>query len=168
MGNPPRTASEFGRFFKTLARRFRNETHLSDMTYTTIQVIPRFRDDFIHYFFDHLDTNESIEVKREHRLPGGGQPDFVFVAQSWDLIVENKIWDKEYHPEYGKAPLREGRPLPKVGLIANHRVKEALPEGWIFHEWMHFVDVFSQNDYGESQAVFDAYLTYVREICNVA
>ena len=161
-------ASEFDQFFKTLVRRLRNETHLSDITYTAIELIPGFKKDFIRYFFEDLNTDEEIEVMREFRMPSGdGQPDSRFRAESWDLIVENKIWDRNYHfSQYGLAPLEAGRPLPRVGLIANHRV--AVPKTWEFRHWMNFVDEFSKKDYGQFRAVFDAYLSYVKEICTVA
>jgi hypothetical protein len=100
-------------------------------------------------------------------VSGDGQPDFVFSAESWDLIVENKLWDRNYHFEqYGKTPLQPGRPLPCVGLIANHRV--TVPESWQFRHWVNFVDEFSRRDYEQFSAVFNAYLTYVKEICIVA
>ena len=160
--------SELDRFFKMLVRRLRNETHLSDITYTAIEVVPGFKEDFVHYFFPDLNTDGDIEVKRESAMPSGdGQPDFVFSTESWDLIVENKIWDRNYHfKQYGRAPLQPGKPLPRVGLIANHRV--TVPETWQFRHWMNFVDAFSSKDYGQFRAVFEAYLTYVKEICTVA
>jgi hypothetical protein len=159
---------EFRQFFKTLARRLRNETDLSDVTYSALQVIDEFKKDFVRYFF-HFNTDKDISVIREFPMPSGdGQPDFVFSAESWDLIVENKIWDENYHfDQYGTTPLGAGRPLPHVGLIANHRVS-GMPRNWKFREWTEFVDDFSTKDYGPFRAVFDAYLTYVREICNVA
>jgi hypothetical protein len=166
--------SEFDQFFKTLVRRLRNETHLSDITYTAIEVVPGLKEDFVHYFFPNLNTREDIELTREFRVPSGdGQPDFVFRAESWDLIVENKIWDRHYHFEqYGRAPLGPGRPLPYVGLIANHPVTlpGSLSGNWQFRHWMNFVDEFSTNDkqYGKFHAVFEAYLSYVKEICTVA
>jgi hypothetical protein len=170
MDDLPASTSEFDQFFKALARRLRNETHLSDITYTAIELIPEFKKDFIRYFFEDLNANEEIEVRRESRMPSGaGQPDFVFRAESWDLIVENKIWDDNYHFEqYRRAPLQPGRPLPYVGLIANHRVP--LPETltWQFRHWMNFVDKFSEKHYGQFHPVFVAYLCYVKEICTIA
>jgi len=159
--------AEFDQFFKTLVRRLRKEIHLSDITYTAIEVIPGFKEDFIHYFFPALDTNEEIEVTREFALASGdGQPDFVFSAESWDLIVENKIWDRNYHfHQYGKAPLEPGK-LVYVGLIANHAV--SVPSTWQFRHWSAFVDNFHKKNYGAFNLVLAAYLSYVKEICTMA
>jgi hypothetical protein len=163
------SATEFREFFRTLARRLRNETHLSDITYSAIEVIPEFKKDFVHYFFSDLNTDEDIEVRREFALPGNdGQPDLVFSGESWDLIVENKIWDENYHfDQYGKAPLYPQKPIPRVGLIANRHVG-GVPQNWKFRQWAEFVDHFRNKDYGRYGALFEAYLTYVREICKVA
>ena len=65
--------AEFDQFFKTLAKRFRNETDLSDLTYTAIEVIPGFKKDFIRYFFSDLDMDGDIEVARERRKSERGQ-----------------------------------------------------------------------------------------------
>ena len=56
-------ATDFDQFFKALGRRLRSETHLSDITYTAIEVIPGFKEDFLHYFFPELNADE-IEVTR--------------------------------------------------------------------------------------------------------
>src|SRR5439155_13993583 len=109
------------------------------------------------------------QATRESAMRSGdGQPDFVFSAESWDLIVENKIWDRNYHfKQYGRAPLEPGRPLPNVGLIANHAVT-GVPAKWQFRHWMNFVDEFSKRDYGQFHPVFVAYLNYVKHICTIA
>jgi len=169
MENLATSASEFDQFFKTLAGRLRKETHLSDITYTAIELIPEFKKDFIRYFFEHLNADEEIEVIREFPLPSAdGQPDFVFRAESWDLIVENKIWDRKYHfDQYGKAPLKPGK-LVYVGLIANHAVPIPSASTWQFRQWDDFVDKFGKKNYGRFHPVFVAYLNYVKEICTMA
>lgn len=111
-------------------------------------------------------------MTREFTLPSGaGQPDFVFRAQSWDLIIENKIWDRHYHFDQYGTRLEPNKKI-HVGLIANHAVTipEILSGIWKFRHWMNFFDEFSKKakHYGQFQAVFNAYLSYVKEICTLS
>src|SRR5208283_87443 len=159
---------EFQEFFTQLARRFCNENHLSDFTYTALQTIPEFKKDFVRFFFRNLETDDDIEVFREFPLDSDdGRPDFVFRCNLWDLIVENKIWDRNYHFEqYGKKPLSPGKSLPFVGLIANHKVE--LPShvtNWEARTWAVFARQFANKKYPPFEDVFDAYLQYVKKVC---
>ena len=155
---------EFNQFFRVLVSRFRKETHLSDITFTALEVVPGFKEDFVHFFFADLSTAEEIEVTREFWLPSGdGQPDFVFQCESWDLIVENKLWDRNYHfTQYGVTPLSPGKPT-YMGLIANHTVGDHAD--WQVRHWMRFVDHFNDKLYGDFTPIFAAYLHYVKTIC---
>ena len=119
------SGTESDEFFGTMATRLRNETHLSDLTFTAMDILP-FKKDFVQFFFNELplDPDEEITVSREFTLSSGdGQPDLVFRGHSWDLVVENKLGDQKYHfDQYGKTPLSKSRSLPRIGLIANHTV----------------------------------------------
>ena len=160
---------ELDQFFSKLAGRLRKEPALSDITYTALETIPGFKKDFVRFFHPKLDCDGDIEVFREFRLKAGGQPDFVLQrGNSWDLIIENKIWDDNYHfDEYGKSPLRDEAPT-KLGLIAVIKVPPPPNSSWATRQWADFVDYFEHKDYGPYTEVFKAYLSYVRKVCNMA
>lgn len=163
---------EFHVFFRNLANRFRHETHLSDITFTALITIPGFKRDFIRFFFSDIEVanEDEIEVIREGRLQSGdGQPDFILRGSTWDLLVENKIEDRNYHfQQYGKEPLSEGRPIPRVGLLANHPVsQDGIPAAWKVRHWQDFAREFSNKDYGVFRPLFRSYLEYVKRICDM-
>jgi hypothetical protein len=103
---------QFQQFFTELAQRFCNENDLSDFTYVALEVIPEFKKDFVRFFHPSLEIgNDEIQVVREFTLEStdeqpSSRPDFLLRCGSWDLIVENKIWDRNYHfDQYGVKPL---------------------------------------------------------------
>src|SRR6185436_13492922 len=158
-------SDEFHFLFKTLARRFRKETHLSDLTFTVLEVIPTFRRDFVQFFHPlPIREDEKIEVTREFVLESGdGRPDFVFQGDAWYLIVENKLSDRNYHAPYLANQLRAGCPTC-FGLITNHQVSVSLDSRWAIRSWKEFVQDFERKNYGEFNGIFAAYLCYVREV----
>ncbi|HEY1717097.1 MAG TPA: hypothetical protein VGH42_02235, partial [Verrucomicrobiae bacterium] len=164
---------QFQEFFKKLARRFRSENHLSDFTYVALEVIPEFKKDFVHFFHPSLEISDNgIEVIREFTLKSSdqqpsGRPDFLLRCNAWDLIVENKIWDSDYHfGQYGVTPLVLGGRKPLVGLIANHKVEPTQQsQGWAIKTWDEFVEYFANKKYSPYDDVFSAYIEYVNKVC---
>jgi hypothetical protein len=152
-------------FFRYLATRCCQELHLSDVTYAMLEAVPEFKKDFVHFFYPDLPVEEEIEVLRECVLPtGGGQPDFLFRAPSWRLIVENKLDDPHHHFEqYSGAD-----PNARLGLIANHQVQQG-PNNvrWRLRSWVEFIDQFEHKVYPGAAALFSGYLRYIREVCGM-
>jgi hypothetical protein len=165
--------TEFEEFFRSMASRFRNENHLSDLTFTALELIPSFKMDFVRFFFEDLPSTaeDAIWITRESSLESGdGRPDLVFHGKDWDLVIENKLWDQNYHfDQYGKVPLFPHRTSPpRVGLIANHRITlPAAVSSWQMRTWSDFVEVFEKKEYVAYNRVFRAYLAYVRKICKM-
>jgi len=57
---------EVQQFFKKLVLRFRKENHLSDFTFAALETIPRFKMDFVHFFYPELKAEATeIELIRE-------------------------------------------------------------------------------------------------------
>jgi hypothetical protein len=161
---------ELDEFFTKLASRLRKETALSDITYAALETIPGFKTDFAQFFHRSIPCGGDIEVFREYRLKSGGQPDFVFqLGKSWDLIVENKIWDENCHfDEYGVSPIRDRIPT-KVALIAVRQI-QAPPHcaHWEIRTWAEFLERFEQQQYDTYTVLFKAYLKYARKVCSMA
>jgi len=72
---------ELDQFFSKLAVRLRKEPALSDMTYTALETIPGFKNDFVQFFHPGLKCEGDVEVFREFPLKSGGQPDFCAPAR---------------------------------------------------------------------------------------
>ncbi len=165
------TENDFEEFFGAMAKRFRNETHLSDLTFTALELIPEFKKDFLHFFFPDLSfkDEDEIAVYREFSLgSSNGQPDLVFQSRNWDAIVENKLWDQNYHfDQYGAKPISPRKPT-HTGLIANHSVQRPpAASKWQIREWRNFLVAFECKKYPRYDGVFVAYLAYVKRICKM-
>jgi len=166
-------SEQFQHFFTELAQRFRNENDLSDFTYVALEAIPEFKKDFVRFFHPLLEIgDDEIQVIREFTLEStdeqpSGRPDFLLRCGSWDLIVENKIGDRNYHfDQYGIKPLLSGREKPHVGLIANHRVEpEPQAKDWAIKTWSEFIEHFEKKKYSDYNDVFLAYMEYVKKVC---
>jgi len=154
------------KFFRSLALRHRSEPALSDVTYAVLKTVPDLRQDFVQFFYPNLNGAETFRVEREFTLPEGGRPDFVLHSPTWDLIVENKIWDQNYHFNEYQAVDPERKTYR--ALLANHRVT-AVPEacGWSIRRWEELVEELDKKHYGNCSALVSGYLEYVREVCEV-
>jgi len=158
--------SSLSTFFKSLAIRRGTEPPLSDVTYAVLKTVADFRRDFIQFFYPELNGAEAIRIEREFTLPNGARPDFVLRAPTWDLIIENKIWDRNYH--FNEYQTVDPERKTYRALLANHRVAE-VPEacGWSIRRWDELTIEFGRKQYGDSSALVSGYLEYVREVCQV-
>lgn len=164
MTNPPSEIRDpdTKAFFHRLASRLRTENPLSDITYTALDIIPSFKADFIRFFYADIPVDGSIDMTREQWLPSAsGRPDFVFRAGRWNLIMENKIWDKHYHWDEYENHGYEPHSQTYLALISCR--KDIPPrQGWSIRTWEHFVRAFENKTYGSCTSIFSGYISYVK------
>lgn len=91
-------------FFKALSERFYKENDLSDITASILSSSETFSAAFISFISNGLVPAGPYEVLREFTLDESNRPDFVFMGDRHIILLENKIWDMDYHfPDYRQA-----------------------------------------------------------------
>jgi hypothetical protein len=159
-------------FFGNIAQRWRDENALSDMTWAMAETSATFRQALIKFFDFEVNPASPVDVERETTIDAG-RPDFKIKDGERFFIVENKIYDRDYHiKQY--CGTKEKR-YAGLGLITNHpldfRARQEVDEYKVRHRtWQqlmqalkHQLDTFTDAE----RPCVEAYVAYVQEVCNM-
>ena len=111
-------------FFHYLAKRFYHENDLTDVTWALCNASVSFKDLFLKFFFEGIDTGKVSYIQRE--VPDskgqGARVDLFIQMTGYDIpyLIEVKIGDGNHHFEqYVEA---YGIPAERLGYIANYSI----------------------------------------------
>ncbi len=158
--------------FRDLGKRLTKENHLSDITWALANNIEEFRK-LIMDLFKFEDTGkEPVDFNRENALKNGSRPDFLLELGDRYLVIENKIYDRNYHFEQYSEP-REGKKKGTFGIIINHKMdgasrQMATSHNFLVVTWKDVVDQIKGTHFSsEARPYMNAYINYVREVCSI-
>ncbi|MFX0196400.1 MAG: hypothetical protein ACFFCW_09785 [Candidatus Hodarchaeota archaeon] len=157
-------------FLKKLGGRLSKENNLSDITWAIVQTVPAIGRDICEFFGVTTLPNEPMEVQREYPI-GDGRVDLAFITEKNTFLLENKIWDRNYHiQEYAEAACSIRNVT--LGLISNHRLTSLDSElarryGWKVRYWDEIVGFLSKREFGDSQPLVRGYIDYIKEVCSM-
>ena len=158
--------------FKDLGTRLQSENNLSDMTWA----IAKLSEPFMKALINHLDLpfqdNVPYFFYREISLNESCRPDFLFEQGGNRFIIENKIYDANYHFEKYASPL-ESKNITGFGIISNHKLdnislEEAQKNNFRVAYWEDFIEGLKLHKfYDEEIMCIEAYIQYVKEVCSI-
>lgn len=172
-------------FFRNLSNRMYKENDLSDITYSLINSSEKLKGIFISFVTNKKRQNVNYDVTREYSLDEKNRPDFFFVSNDDVILLENKIWDMDYHFEDYKEALSihmssnfQYQSIPPLkALISAHRLSKhtlqlAMDYGFEISYWYNFVKLLKQEI---TRATFNAdecelvkgYVKYLEEVIKV-
>lgn len=160
------------RLFQNLAQRWRNENALSDMTWAMAETSSTFRDILIQFFRFDVSPVYPVSVEREQTIDTG-RPDFKITNGERFFMIENKIYDRNYHIESYCDTKETG--YEGLGLITNHvldsQAQQVASRNKVAcRTWLEFKQRLEQqmNEFpDEERACIQAYLTYVQGVCDM-
>jgi len=166
------------RLFKDLGSRFSDENDLSDLTWALAKNSETFLKSLVEFFNFHIDQEVPTEIIREYPLKEGSRPDFAIVNGDVLFIIENKIYDRNYHfDQYAKSSAPEGKKIGGFGIIVNHTIdndsKRIAQENKFkvvtWNSLCKFIEsrLAVKNFDTESENCVRAYLQYVKEVCSI-
>lgn len=165
-------------FFNQLAGRHCIEPDLSDITSFVLKCSPKFRVFFLQTLFPEelkgISEKTNIDIEREFFSESKKSiVDFKFDIDGFDkpFLVENKIYDHDYHEEYITA-----FPNYPLGFIADYNV-EKIPElkriyGSHKISWGDFKEklecfIKTEKIEGEEKNLLNGFLEYIRSVCKM-
>ena len=154
-------------FFKELAKYYRNENDLSNITVALCNSNTSFCKKFLHYFFPDLPLGDVKLIKREVRdLSGmGSRVDiFIFMKNNERYIIEVKINDQNHH--FGQYDSAYEVDKSHFGYITNYYCAYGISKGYLVKTWKDFYHYMIQNK-SELDNAQSGYLDYVADICNI-
>ena len=163
--------------FSKFSIRLKNENNLSDITWAFIKIIPEFKYDMLNYFDFNVSKADEIEVYREYGK-NKFRADFAFIwtDQNKKFILENKIYDRNYHIKIYSKIFQEINKNVKFGLLINHdfdskNIDSNEVNKWKIKKWEGFIKYIEeknkQKKYNGKVQLIDAYIKYVKEVCSM-
>lgn len=155
-------------FFKHLADYARKENDISDITVALCKANPTFKKTFVEFFFNNIDINANIEIKREVPSNDGQSRVDIMVEVEGDekpYLIEVKKYDENHHFEqYVKA---YNIPPERLGYITNYELKEE--GGYQIKKWVDFYKVITneKNIKVKNDGLIQAYAQYLDKVCYI-
>lgn len=155
-------------FVHYLSHYYSRENDLSNITKIMCDSSRFFKNYFIHFFFPHLDVEEVMEIRREHRdtNDGGSRVDFFLELNNDDkpYLIEVKIYDTNHH--FGQYEHSYDIPSERLGYITNYSMKQ---DGYDVKTWEEFYDYLNQINKAnqEDKELVDGYLKYLQSVCSI-
>lgn len=157
-------------FFHHLANRKWHENDLTDVTWALCLSSEFFRDKFLSFFFDKIDSGKVLSIQRE--VPDIKDKDSrvdLFIQMKGDempYLIEVKIGDENHHfDQYCKA---YDIPANRLGYIANYTVNQ---EGFEVKTWTKLynklIDLLPEINDREESLLIQGYLEYVKSVCGI-
>lgn len=173
----------FNRFFESLSSRMYKENDLSDITYSLLQSSEKFMEVFVSFITeDPIKQKNGFEVSREYSLDPKNRPDFFFIGQDEVILLENKVWDTNYHfHDYEKAlslhlssymqykPKAPFKALISAHTLSPENIAVANSNGFKVIYWSEFVDLLKlemskRNFNAEEIPLVGGYVKYLEEV----
>jgi len=166
------------RLFKDLGSRFSDENDLSDLTWALAKNSETFLKAVVEFFDFRINKEVPTEIIREYPFKEGSRPDFVIVNGDVLFIIENKIYDRNYHfDQYAKSSAPEGKKIEGLGIIVNHTIDDdskgiAQRNKFKIETWnslCKFIEkgLVEKKFDTESENCIRAYIQYVKEVCSI-
>ena len=158
--------------FKDLGTRLQTENNLSDMTWAIAKLSKTFMKAFINHLELPFQDNVPYFFYREISLNESCRPDFLFEQGNNRFIIENKIYDTNYHFEQYTSH-REAKNITGFGIISNHKLdnislEKAQKNNFKVAYWEDFIEGLKRNKfYDEEKMCIEAYIQYVKEVCSI-
>ena len=155
-------------FFYNLSLRLRKENNLSDITWAICNSSDYFMNKFLSYCFgEDINTSDLELLEREYPREDC-RPDFHFMHNAQEYIIEVKIYNRDYHFEkYEKA-----FPDAKKAFIANYTLssQDAPQDGWKISTWKEFfLKELKDADWSknEDNVLLSGYREYLKSVINL-
>jgi hypothetical protein len=161
-------SSELNAFLEKLAdTAIGNEVLLSRVTLAALSVNPPLLKCIADQFEFDLDFSRPVEIEREYPLGDGSRVDLAFLQDDGDSIylLENKIYDQDYHFEYEMTPV--GKKAKALGLVSAHKVLASHSEKWKVLTWNQVVGKLKTERFTEAQPLVDAFCKYIERVCQM-
>jgi len=164
--------------FENLGKRLFKENPLSDFTWAMAESCENFLQTFMKFFKFKLNPDAPLEIFREDLFDDGSRPDFVIQNGDRLFVVENKIYDTNYHfKKYGEIHPPKGKKILGRAIITNHKIddnskREAEKYNFKVELWEKFVEYLKEElkkkkfD-SKSEKCLKAYVKYVKEVCSI-
>jgi|GEM_PF-2568806 len=170
-------------FFASLSKRMYKENDLSDITYSLLQSSEKFMEVFVSFITNNKSRQKnSFEISREYSLDAQNRPDFFFIGKDEVILLENKVWDTNYHfNDYEKALsshlgsyMQYIQKAPVKALISAHRLGHeniitAASNGFEVIYWFDFIKLLKQeiangNFSADETSLVGGYVKYLEEV----
>jgi len=181
------------RFFACLSERMYKENDLSDITYALINTSEDFKRIFISFITKSGKKQAqcaNYEVSREFPLDDRNRPDFLFIGGNEAILLENKVWDRDYHfKDYSDALLNQMsshmqyqayhplKALISAHILGNQDIQSGKNHGFEISYWHDFIALlkdeiakgaFAANKYKDDQKdLINGYVKYLEEVVKV-
>jgi|GEM_PF-2353262 len=153
-------------FFTKLAERLKSENALSDVTWVLAETCQGFKTAFIKYFFPQIENPKLADIHQEYNFKEGVRPDLLIEIDDKKFLIENKIYDTNYHPEYKNIIGIDG-----LAIILNHKPSEGaiIEEFKVRRFWDDFIEYLEkqQSFDSEEKEFINGYIKYVKEVCTI-
>jgi len=155
-------------FFELLSEKYYKENDLSNIVWILCSTSLNFRAVFLKFIFgDIFDRIELINIEREFISENNNsRVDFKFESQNKTYLIENKIYDRNYHyDEYLK-----NYPNCEIGFISNYRVNEKIFYKYIrtWEDFYHHLETQIEIiDDDIEKKVLAGFLNFLKGVCSI-
>lgn len=154
-------------FFEELARYYKHENDLSNITVALCNSSGIFKEKFLHFFFKDIEIKDVKEITREVCDPNGmgSRVNIHISMKAGDLyIIEVKINDRHHH--FGQYETAYGIKKTQFGYITNYYCQEGIELGYNVKRWEELYFYLTDNLDDKSDAFLKSYLPYLKKVCN--
>ena len=170
--------SNIDELFKVMSDRFQSENDFSDIFSAILRSNRKLSLHFLSGFFK-LDfhRDEMIEITREYHIDQKNRVDFRFNIGNFIFLLENKLWDTDYHIESYTSAVKmnhvldeNGFKIVKLGLIVNHSIDShshrlANKRGWVVRTWTDWEESLQLFKKDLNDPILDGFHFYLRSVC---
>lgn len=154
-------------FIGELAKYYRLENDLSNITVALCNSDELFKEKFIHFFFPALDVSRITDIQREVSDEDGmGSRVDIYITLADDhlpYLVEVKIGDRNHH--FGQYEEAYKIDKSRLGYITNYYCSEGIEKGYDVKTWEGFYDYLKP--LAEKDKLVKSYLSYLQQVCNI-
>lgn len=153
-------------FFEQLAKYYRHENDLSNITVALCNSSDIFREIFVHFFFPEIRIENIKEISREiWDVNGMGSRVDIHITLDNDeiFIVEVKKGDRNHH--FGQYEISFDIDKSNFGYITNYYCTEGKALGYDVKTWGSFYDALEQSDNLDSLS--KSYKSYLKIVCGI-
>ena len=155
------------KFIETLAKYYKHENDLSNITRVLAVTDEDFKSKFLRFFFPDIDIAKVIEIDREKPddTYGDSRVDLYISMEEDDkpYIIEVKIGDRNQH--FGQYDDAYGVTKERFGYITNYNCIEGKELGYDVKTWEEFYDYMSA--FTDNSELTSGYLSYLKSVCNI-
>lgn len=158
--------NNLNKFFGEIARYYRHENDLSNITVALCNTNDTFKEIFLHFFFPQLEINNVVNISREVCDKNGmGSRVDIHISMKSDkpYIIEVKINDPNHH--FGQYESAYQIPQDHFGYITNYYCPEGITLGYNMKTWEEFY-LYLNNELN-LDGIIGSYKLYLKKVCNI-